>query len=128
VKDMDETEFEAFVEKAIISLPKEFSEKLENINLMISDWPNPVQQKVLKSRSGRNLLLGLYEGIPQTRRGSYGIGGALPDKITIFRLPILMISETSELIEQNIRDTVIHEIGHHFGLSDEDIERAVKRR
>ena len=100
-------------------MPKEFAEKLDNLNVVVADWPTPTQH-----RGKRGLLLGLYEGIPATRRGNrYGIGGAIPDKITIFKIPILMISKTREDIKKNIRDTVIHEIAHHFGL-DEDAIRA----
>lgn len=121
---MDDQQFNALVEKAIKSLPGEFSEKINNVNILVGDWPNIRQQRVLKQRGG--LLLGLYEGIPQTRRGSYGVGGVLPDKITIFKFPILMVSKNFEEIEARIKETVIHEIGHHFGLSDNEIKRAMR--
>jgi len=111
---MDDNEFGKIVDGAVKSLPKEFLEKLENVAIVIEDWPS----------GERGLLFGLYQGIPKTKRGGYGIGPTLPDKITIFKIPILMTSESHSDAEAKIKDTVIHEIGHHFGLSDHEIRRA----
>ena len=118
---MDDTDFEILINKALEDLPKEFLDKLENVSVVIQDWPSIYQGKEQIKRGQRGLLLGLYEGIPQTKRGNYGIGGALPDKITIFKIPIQMISQTSSEIEENVRDTVMHEIAHHFGMDEESI-------
>lgn len=118
---MEDKEFEKLVEDALEKLPKEFVDKLENVNVVVADWPTRAQGGEQVKRGEYGLLLGLYEGIPRTRRGSYGIGGALPDKITIFKLPILMISKTEADIKVNVERTVAHEIAHHFGMSDEHI-------
>ena len=120
---MEDKDFEELVSQALDYLPQEFLEKLENLNVTIADWPTPGQ---IGGRGG--LLLGLYEGVPQTRRGRYGIGGVLPDKITIFKIPILMISRSVEDIRENVRDTVIHEIAHHFGFSEEGIIKAKREK
>ncbi|KKQ98454.1 MAG: hypothetical protein UT24_C0004G0077 [Candidatus Woesebacteria bacterium GW2011_GWB1_39_12] len=120
---MEDKDFEELVSQALDYLPQEFLEKLENLNVTIADWPTPGQ---IGGRGG--LLLGLYEGVPQTRRGRYGIGGVLPDKITIFKIPILMISRSLEDIRENVRDTVIHEIAHHFGFSEEGIIKAKREK
>ena len=120
---MEDKDFEELVSQALDSLSQEFLEKLENLNVTIADWPTPDQ---IRGRGG--LLLGLYEGVPQTRRGRYGIGGVLPDKITIFKIPILMISRSVEDIRENVRDTVIHEIAHHFGFSEEGIIKAKREK
>ena len=120
---MEDKDFEELVSQALDSLSQEFLEKLENLNVTIADWPMPDQ---IRGRGG--LLLGLYEGVPQTRRGRYGIGGVLPDKITIFKIPILMISRSLEDIRENVRDTVIHEIAHHFGFSEEGIIKAKREK
>ena len=120
---MEDKDFEELVSQALDYLPQEFLEKLENLNVTIADWPMPDQ---IRGRGG--LLLGLYEGVPQTRRGRYGIGGVLPDKITIFKIPILMISRSLEDIRENVRDTVIHEIAHHFGFSEEGIIKAKREK
>lgn len=109
-------EFEEYVDEAIKGLPKEFREKLDNVSVFVEDWPR-----------NNAPLLGLYEGIPKTRRGSYGVGGAVPDKITLFKYPILSIAHSPEHLIKLIRDTLYHEIGHHFGMSEEDIRKASKR-
>lgn len=124
---MNRAEFDELVRKAIRTLPKDFFEALSNVDVVTQDWPNPSQTEALRLRGEKGMLLGLYEGVPQTRRGRYGIGGALPDKITVFIFPQLRISRTLEELEENIRDTVLHEIGHHFGMSEEDIRKASKR-
>jgi|SRR3989344_648275 len=124
---MDDIEFNRLVEKAIEDLPKEFSEKLENVSIIIQDYPTRSQINNLMKRGEHGMLLGLYEGVPQTRRGNYGIGGSLPDKISIFKIPLLMISKTLEEVEKNVKDTVIHEIGHHFGMSESEIRKAQKK-
>ncbi|MBI2028514.1 MAG: metallopeptidase family protein [Candidatus Levybacteria bacterium] len=117
---MDEERFRELVEEAIDSLPTEFAEKLNNVAVIVEDTPSPMQIRKLGLRS-LTLLLGLYEGIPQTKRGHYS--GVLPDKITIFKSSIEMIARTEEEIKEKVRDTVIHEIGHHFGLSDKDLDK-----
>ena len=121
---MDDNEFGKIVDGAVKSLPKEFLEKLENVAIVIEDWPSGEQSETLSKTGQRGLLFRLYQGIPQTRRQNYGVGPTLPDKITIFKIPILMTSESHSDAEAKIKDTVIHEIGHHFGLSDHEIRRA----
>lgn len=121
---MEDSEFKKLIDRAIDSLPQEFLEKLENVSIVIEDWPTHHQRKNLAKKGQGGLILGLYEGIPQTRRGRYGVGPTLPDKITIFKIPILMISKTYDQLVENIRKTVIHEIAHHFGLEEEEIARS----
>lgn len=120
---MEDKDFEVLINKALDGLPKEFFDKMENVSIVIQDWPSRNQGLEQIKRGQRGLLLGLYEGVPKTRRGAYGIGGSLPDKITIFKLPILMISQTPEKIAETVRDTVIHEIAHHFGMDDCDLQK-----
>ncbi len=121
---MNDTEFEQLIVQAIAQIPKEFQEKMENVAIVIADWPSPQQQQIMRQKQQPGLLLGLYEGIPKTKRNNYGVGMNLPDKITIFKQPLLLISPTTEQLIQNIKDTLVHEIGHHFGLSEADIQRA----
>ncbi len=126
---MDDETFERIVDEAVESLPNEFLDKLENVSVVTQDWPTPFQLRKLRIKSGHNhLLFGLYEGVPQTRRRSYGIGGALPDKITIFKIPHLMVTRTLKDLEKRVRSTVMHEIGHHFGMSEERIRKAEMNR
>lgn len=121
---MDDKEFEKLINDAIADLPKDFLVKMENVAIVTADWPSPYQQQIMRQKLQGRLLLGLYEGIPKTKRNNYGVGPTLPDKITIFKQPLLMVSPTTELLKQNVKDTVIHEIGHHFGLTDADIHKA----
>lgn len=121
---MDDNEFEKIIKKAIEGLPSEFKDKTENVTVVYEDFPTEDQTKLVHLQGRNILLLGLYQGIPKTRRGYYGIGPTLPDKITIFKIPILRISKSYEDAIENIKNTVIHEIAHHFGMSDEDIKKS----
>ncbi len=125
VPNMDE--FEKYVDEAMAQLPKDFREKLDNVTVFVEDYPTPEQIGKFNKRRENFTLLGLYEGIPQTNRGHYGIGGVVPDKITLFRHPILSFSHSRQHLVEMIRDTLFHEIGHHFGMSEEDIRNAQKK-
>jgi predicted Zn-dependent protease with MMP-like domain len=121
---MDEERFRELVGEAIDSLPIEFAKRLNNVAVVVEDYPTV--QKLRKLRLPPwALLFGLYEGVPQTKRGSYS--GVLPDKITIFKNSIEKVARDDEEIKAQVRATVIHEIGHHFGLSDEDLRRKKER-
>ena len=116
---MEDEIFEKLVGEALDDLPKQFAEKLENVAVTVSDSPSPFQLWRTKIPPW-SLLFGLYEGVPQTRRGIYY--SAPPDKITIFKNSILRVSRTPEEIRAQVRAVVIHEIGHHFGLSDRQLK------
>jgi len=102
-----------------MSLPEEFAQKLENIEVVIEDEPSEDTLRELNLRRG--LLLGLYRGVPLKKKNIWS-APTLPGRISIYRLPILSVSRTREGMIQRIREVVIHEIGHHFGLSDNDME------
>lgn len=109
-------EVEDIVEEAVKDLPEEFSAKLDNVGFVVEAWPNDFEMESIKAHPTNTLLFGLYRGVPKTKRPwSYS---ALPDKITIFAGPILMISKDLEDAKERIKKTVLHEIGHHFGMSD----------
>ena len=115
---MDDKKFKELVKEALDSLPKEFAEKLNNVSVTVDSFPTPYQ--VRKANIPPNaLLFGLYEGVPQTKRGVYYSN--IPDKITIFKNAIERISKTKEEVRAQVRQTLIHEIGHHFGLSEEQL-------
>lgn len=116
---MDEERFRELVKEAIDLLPLEFAKRLDNVAVVVEDEPTQLQRRKLRL-SPWSLLFGLYEGVPQTKRGSYS--GVLPDKITIFKNAIEQVAKSEEEIKAQVRSTVIHEIGHHFGLSDEDLK------
>lgn len=120
-------EFYKFIDEALEEMPDEFRDKLDNVNIFVEDYPSPEQVAKFKLREENKTLFGLYEGIPQNRRGRYGIGGAVPDKITLFLYPILSYAHTKQELVKQIKDTLYHEIGHHFGMSEEDIRKAQTR-
>jgi predicted Zn-dependent protease with MMP-like domain len=100
--------FEQLVDEALDELPDDIRNVMSNVAVTVEDEPPPGQP-----------LLGLYQGVPLGRRGPY-YTGALPDKITIYRGPIeRMTGGNPELLRRQVRRTVLHEIAHHFGISDE---------
>lgn len=116
--------FESFVHEAIESLPSHFAEKLNNVEIVIEDFPSMHHYISARVRPG-SALLGLYQGVPQNRRGN-GYQFVLPDKITIFQKPIEWLCQTPDEIRKQVRKTVLHEIGHHFGMNEEEIAGAMK--
>ena len=110
-------EFEQLVVEALDALPEFFRQKLQNIEVVVADWPSEAERRAVGLKPGQ-LLFGLYQGVPLTRRGSnYGL--VLPDKITIYRLPIEQVCRTREEVIARVQHTVRHEIAHHFGISDD---------
>ncbi|MGM0366837.1 MAG: metallopeptidase family protein [Actinomycetota bacterium] len=110
---MEEKEFEKTVLEVVESLPGNFAQKLENIGLVIDDSDLPPKGK---------LTLGLYRGVPATRRSFRG-RMAMPDKITLYKKAIEKVSRTDEDIKKNIRRVILHEIGHYFGLDEQRLRR-----
>ncbi|MBV7332900.1 metallopeptidase family protein [Chloroflexi bacterium TSY] len=110
--------FEELVEEAIESIPDALWEATSNIAVFVEEWPSRSQMDRVGMRHG-HLLLGLYEGVPLTKR-SRGYNLVPPDKITIFRGPILQICPqgNEKVIRNQVRRTVLHEVAHHFGISD----------
>ncbi len=109
--------FDELVVQALESLPDEIRDKLDNVAVMVEDYPTQAQLRA--GGVGRGMLLfGLYEGVPLTGRTS-GYNMVMPDRITLFREPILMACRSMEEVRKTIAHTVLHEIAHHFGISDE---------
>ena len=101
-------DFQATIDAAVASLPDALRKRISNLELVVEDEPPPGER-----------LLGLYQGIPLTRRG-HNYSAALPDKITIFRGPLeRLYGHDPALLEERIKHVVLHEIAHHFGISDE---------
>lgn len=112
---MDRTSFQQLVEQALRRLPRKFKNKIRNVSIEIEDRPSAALLKELGIRSGT--LYGLYRGVPITER-EWNFANFLPDRITIYQLPIEASAASSEAIEKIVRDTVIHEVGHYFGFDD----------
>lgn len=114
---MERREFEAIVRDTYNSLPKKFLKALENLEIIVEARPS--------RRYGKGMLLGLYEGVPLPRRG-WGYSMALPDRITLFQRNIERISGgADDEIRRQIRKTLIHEIGHYFGMNEEEVRKAM---
>lgn len=107
-------EFERLVGEALDGLPDVFAKEMDNVEVVVEIWPPPGP-----------VLFGLYRGVPQTKRGTYQV--VLPDKIIIYAGPIVRIyGDNTEEVKRQVRNTVFHEIGHHFGMTDEEIRKAGK--
>lgn len=109
--------FEALISKAMDDLPQQYIRGLDNVAIVYADYPDEHQMKKARHRGS---LLGLYEGIPLTARGA-GYTHVLPDKITIFKMPLFMISPTPERLYEEVKRTLWHEIAHHYGLDHDRI-------
>ena len=112
--------FSELVEQALAELPAAFAEALEEVSIEIRDHPTHQQLKKLGLR-GRDLLLGLYEGRPRTQR-SVEDAWRLPDVIYIFQEHVEMVSRNEADLLKQVRTTVLHEIGHHFGMDEDDLD------
>jgi predicted Zn-dependent protease with MMP-like domain len=111
--------FEKQVQEAVDSLPEEMKRQLENVAIMVEDEP-PEDWEEEIGEGGE--LLGIYQGISKKDRG-FWYGNVLPDCIQIYRGPLERMSATAEELKENVRQTVIHEVGHYFGLDEEDLRR-----
>ncbi len=116
---MDRQAFELTVREVIDNLPERFHHALENVAIVVEEEPDPDALEPSGLDHDGDELLGVYIGVPLTERGASHSG--LPDRIVIFRGPILRSCTTAERIAAEIRDTVVHELGHHFGLSDQEM-------
>ena len=105
--------------EAFNRLPQEVLDNLENVDLVVEDWPTK-DQLIGSGLDEDELLLGLYEGIPLTER--YGYDMVLPDKITLFQKAIESICSTDQDVLREIRDTITHEVAHHFGYDDPSLD------
>jgi predicted Zn-dependent protease with MMP-like domain len=108
VVTMSDGQFEELVGEALDSIPEELGRLMENVAV------------VVEARSRSRRLLGLYEGIPLTERADYGM--VMPDRITIYREAILAMCRTEADVVEQVRITVVHEVGHHFGIDDERLD------
>jgi predicted Zn-dependent protease with MMP-like domain len=111
VSDLRRARFARLVRHALADLPAEFRERIRNLEIVIEDEPSAEQMPE------KGTLLGLYEGVPLTDRGAYE--PYLPDRICIFRGPIERMTASPRRQAEIVRDTVVHEIAHHFGISDQ---------
>jgi predicted Zn-dependent protease with MMP-like domain len=118
---MDRESFEVTVREAIDDLPEEFARHLGNVAVVIEDEPAPELLRSLGLDPRCDTLFGLYQGVPLDERGD-NFAGALPDRISIYYRPLRHAYRTTAQLRREIRKTLIHEIGHYFGMLDDEIE------
>lgn len=121
---MDNEQFEKLVSEGIDSIGEKFLARLKNVEIVIEDDPTPAQIEKLKLHN--TVLFGLYEGVPLIHRQSYG--QVLPDKITIFKNSIERVYSRPEDIKEAVKNTVWHEIAHHFGMNEAQVRKAERDR
>lgn len=113
-------EFGRLVQQAIDGLPKEYARIVKNVAVVVEEEPSRDVLEELGLESEDDLL-GLYTGRSLDTESFFDPGGHLPSRISIYRGPILRLCRTADEVVQEVRDTVVHEIGHHFGLDDDDM-------
>ncbi len=115
---MNRTAFEQLIQHALRRLPRRFKNKIRNIEIEVEDAP---AKELLEDMGIRNgTLFGLYQGVPLTQR-EWNFGNMLPDRIVIYQRPIEAAAKSDEDIEEIVLETVMHEVGHYFGFSDEEL-------
>ena len=121
---ISDEDFDALVTKAMDELPQDYITQLDNVAILYADEPNEYQVQASQLRE-HSLLLGLYEGIPLTKRGA-GYSFVVPDTITLFKHSLLAITRTPEELFEQIKRTLWHEIAHFYGLSHADMDARMK--
>lgn len=118
---LSKSQFEALVEQALADLPAEILQHMDNVAITFADWPSASELKRARV-SHPHHLFGLYEGIPLTKRGSH-YNLVAPDRIILYRGPLQAAHDTVPALREQIRRTVVHEIAHHFGISEGRIRK-----
>lgn len=116
--EISDEQFQELINDALASMPKDRMEYVKNVAFLFEDEPTPEQREKLFLR-GDQTLLGLYEGVPLTRR--QGMYAQLPDKITLFKLPLCMMANNLAELKEEVRHTMWHELAHYFGLDHTQI-------
>ena len=119
---LSRAEFEELVARAVRLLPRRFLARLENVDVVVEDEPTDEDLELAGVEPG-GTLLGFYLGVPQSERGSW-YGSKLPDRIVIYQRPIEAVARNRREIQKEIRITLMHEIGHHFGLGEDELSDA----
>ncbi len=117
--DVSRRRFERLLARALDTLPPRFADLLDNVVVVVEEEPTEEDMRLVGLDPEEDDLLGLYHGVPLEERGS-GYS-ALPDRVVIYRLPILWICDTEAEVVKEVRDTLVHELGHYFGLGDDDM-------
>ncbi|MGE5234397.1 MAG: metallopeptidase family protein [Acidobacteriota bacterium] len=118
---MGPEEFEAVVAEALDGIPAELGELIQNVAVVVEDEPTEDDLFDAGLDPDEDTLFGLYQGVALPERGGGSYGGTLPDRIVIYRLPLLEACSSRRELIREIRDTVVHEVGHYFGLDEDQL-------
>jgi predicted Zn-dependent protease with MMP-like domain len=122
---MTRENFEDIAEEVFAGLPQFFGDKIDNVHIRVEEYPTDDVLK--KVHGGRSSLLGLYQGIPLTHRGTwYGTSPTTPDTITLYQANIEAVCRNDEEVSDRIKEVLLHELGHYFGMSEQEIRIAMK--
>jgi predicted Zn-dependent protease with MMP-like domain len=122
---MTREKFEDIADKVYESLPQLFGDKIDNVHISVEDYPS--EEIMRLTHSGKTSLLGLYQGIPLNHRGTwYGASPTTPDKIYLFQSNIEAVCQNDEEISERIKEVLLHELGHYFGMNESEIRNAMK--
>lgn len=123
---MTREQFEHIAQEAFDSLPEDFRERVENVSIVVEDYPS--DDVLGKVKTDRHSLLGLYQGIPLTQRGQwYGMSATLPDTISLYQKNIESVCHDDEELHLRIREVLFHELGHYFGMNEAQVRSAMRR-
>lgn len=121
---MERERFEQLTREAFESLPDELMKRMENVVLVVEDYPGADTSRKMNSGKG-GFLLGLYEGVPLSKRGThYGAYPVAPDKISLYQKNIERVANGEDAVAAKIREVLVHEIAHHFGMNEQEIRDA----
>ncbi len=121
---IDRAEFEKIAEEAFDTLPEILQRRVENVHIVVEDEPSE-ETKRRMNISGSSILLGLYEGVPLNKRGTYyGSYPVVPDKVTLYQKNIEATAGSKSDLREKIREVLIHEIGHYYGMTEEQVRAA----
>ena len=124
---MDREKFEEIVDRAFQALPKKFRDAIENVEIVVEDQSSADSNLNRYGVRRNEMLLGLYQGVPLPKRGVwYGSNPVLPDRISLFQRNIEAVCRTEAELEEKIYEVLFHEIGHYFGMSEEEIRTAMR--
>ena len=122
---MTREKFEDVAEEVFESLPTLFGEKIDNVHISVEDYPS--EELMHQVHESKTALLGLYQGIPLTHRGTwYGMSPTTPDKISLYQANIEAVCKNDEEVAERIKEVLLHELGHYFGMSESEIRSAMK--